>query len=303
MQGFAIVTDIAPLAIIGANGQVARALVSAAGKRGIAAVAAGRGEADITNQRSLETLLARVRPWAVVNAAAYTAVDKAESEPEAAFRVNAEGPALLALLCARLGLPLIHISTDYVFGGHGHAPLGENEPLAPANVYAASKAAGEAAVRDNSSRHIILRTAWVYDEEGANFMRTMLRLALTREEIGVVDDQLGSPTYAADLAEGILAIAAAPAGELERKWGTYHLTNAGETTWAGFAREIFARAGALGFRTARVRPIPTAQYPTPAKRPAYSVLDTGKIERAFGIRLPPWQDALQRCLARTQPIV
>lgn len=292
-------TDAAPLAIIGAKGQVARALAADMQRRRIASAIGGRPDVDITDRRSLETFLGRANPRLVINASAYTAVDKAESEPEAAFRANAEGPAVLAMLCARAGVPLIHLSTDYVFGGKGFEPLGEAEPLAPGNVYAASKAAGEAAIRDNCSRHIIVRTAWVYDESGQNFLRTMLRLALSREEIGVVDDQRGSPTYAGDLAGALLDIAATPGGELERKWGTYHLTNAGETTWAGFAREIFERAAPLGFKTARVRPIPTSQYPTPARRPAYSVLDNSRIAKAFGIRLPAWQDGLQRCLSRT----
>lgn len=294
--------ESAPLAIIGASGQVARALFAAARARDVAVASGGRPEVDITEAGSLNAFFARVRPRAVINASAYTAVDKAESEPEVAFRVNAEGPANLAALCARADVPLVHISTDYVFGGRGFHPYVETDPLSPSNVYAASKAAGEAAVRAGNPRHLILRTAWVYDEQGSNFLRTMLRLAGTREEIGVVDDQRGSPTYAADLAGAIFGMIAVPAVDLERKWGIYHVTNAGDTSWAGFAREIFDRAGALGFKTARVKPITTTQYPTPARRPAYSVLDNGKLAREFGIRLPAWQDALQRCLAGTAPI-
>lgn len=295
-------TGAAPIAVVGLKGQVARALVRVAQKRGVALAAGGRPEVDVNDARSLSGLLDRLKPRLVVNASAYTAVDKAESEPEAAFRVNAEGPARLAHICAAAGVPLIHLSTDYVFGGTGNSPRFESDPIQPAGVYAASKAAGEAAIRDSLERHLILRTSWVYDESGQNFLRTMLRLAATRDEIGVVDDQRGSPTYAGDLAGAILDLATLPPAVLERSWGTYHLTNAGETTWAGFAREIFALAGALGLATARVKPITTAEYPTPAARPAYSVLDNGKIARAFGIRLPPWQDALGRCLMGLEPI-
>ncbi len=291
-----------PIAVIGLGGQVARALVRVAGQRGIPLAAGGRPDVDVTDERSLSGFLDRLKPRLVVNASAYTAVDKAESEPEAAFRVNAEGPARLANICAAADLPLIHLSTDYVFGGKGSTPRSECDPIQPAGVYAASKAAGEAAIRDRLERHLILRTSWVYDESGQNFLRTMLRLATTREEIGVVDDQCGSPTYAGDLAGAILDIATLPPAVLERGWGTYHVTNGGETTWAGFAREIFAEAGALGLKTARVRPITTAEYPTPAARPAYSVLDTSKIARTFGVRLPAWQDALGRCMAGLAPI-
>lgn len=295
-------TASAPIAVIGSSGQVARALRRAAGKRGIELVTGGRPGVDLADARSLETFISRAAPALVVNAAAYTAVDRAESEPQVAFAINAEGPARLAQLCASANVPLVHLSTDYVFGGGGREAYGENEPIAPNGVYAASKAAGEAAIRHNLTRHVILRTAWVFDEAGQNFVRTMLRLSQSRDEISVVDDQRGTPTYAGDIADAILDIAVFPAAERERRWGTYHLTNAGETTWAGFARAIFDEAAALGLKTARVRPITTAQYPTPAKRPAYSVLGNDKIARAFGIALPPWQDALKRCMAGLAPL-
>ncbi len=308
-----IVTRTA-IAVVGSRGQVARALVRVAAERGINLVARGRPEADLTERAGLAAFLAATNPALVVNAAAYTAVDKAEAEREAAFALNAEGPGRLAQLCGARGVPLVHLSTDYVFDGRGTRPYREDDAIAPASVYGASKAAGEVAIRAAQPQHVILRTAWVYDGEGQNFLRTMLRLAATRDEIGVVDDQQGSPTYAIDIANAILDLAprltapasadgpttAGPTTGLA-PWGTYHLTGAGTTTWAGFARMIFATAGPLGFKAARVKAITTADYPTPARRPAYSVLDNGKLAATFGIALPPWQEALARCLAGMRP--
>lgn len=288
-----------PIAVVGSHGQVARALVAAGAAQGLAVASRGRPDVDITSRGSLAAFLRDVRPAVVVNAAAYTAVDKAESEPAAAFAANADGPGHLAELTAALGVPLIHLSTDYVFDGQATRPYREDDAIAPASVYGQSKARGEAAVRLAQPRQIILRTAWVYDAEGTNFLRTMLRLGAQRDEIGVVDDQTGSPTYAIDIATAILAIAGqmvgAPAGD--GRWGTYHLTNTGTTTWAGFARAIFEAAGERGFKTARVRSITTAEYPTPARRPAYSVLDTSRITSTFALRLPSWEDGLARCVA------
>lgn len=292
------------IAVVGCSGQVARALVRTAAARGVALTARGRPDADLTHRDSLAAFLDGVRPGLVVNAAAYTAVDKAETDREAALALNATGPGVLAGLCAARGVPMVHLSTDYVFDGRGTRPYREDDPIAPASVYGATKAAGEDAVRAAQPHHVIVRTAWVYDSEGANFLRTMLRLAATRDAVGVVDDQRGSPTYAVDIAATLLDLAPRlldPTRAAVLPWGTYHLTNSGTTTWAGFARAIFAAAGARGFKVADVNSITTAQYPTPARRPAYSVLDNGKLAAAFGFALPPWQDALARCLAQMPP--
>lgn len=292
-----------PIAVLGRSGQVARAMVAAAAARGIPLVARGRPEVDVACRASLAGFIEDVQPRLLVNAAAYTAVDKAESEPEAAFRANAEGPRQMAEICSDAGIPLVHLSTDYVFSGQSNRPYREDDPVAPASVYGASKAEGEAAIRRALARHLIIRTSWVYDAKGQNFLRTMLRLATLREEIGVVDDQTGSPTFAQDIAGAILDMVAGldVQSDEERRWGTYHMTSAGTTSWAGFARAIFAAAPPRGFKAASVRSITSAEYPTPARRPSYSVLDNSRITAAFGIRMPPWQDGLERCLAGMSP--
>lgn len=287
------------IAILGNSGQVARALVRETAARGLRAMAGGRPRVDIADYHSLATFLYEAQPRIVVNAAAYTAVDKAESEPGEAFRINAEAPARLAALCAAARVPLIHISTDYVFDGQQTQPYVESDTRRPLGVYGASKAAGEDAVRAGCGQHIILRTSWVYSGEGHNFLRTMLRLGAERESLSVVDDQYGAPTSADDLASAILTIVAAIAqAGPDAPWGTYHLTGAGETTWHGFATEIFRLTAASGAKTPRLLPIPTREYPTPALRPASSRLDNGKIARSFGITLPSWQQSLAETLAR-----
>lgn len=285
------------IAVVGASGQVARALQRAGGWRGVKVVASGRPETDIADPVSVMALLLRARPRLVINAAAYTAVDKAESEPDLACRINAEGPCQLARICALNDIPLIHLSSDYVFDGAKPAPYVETDAPAPLGVYGASKLAGEDAVRSEHARHIILRTAWVYGPDGSNFVKTMLRLGAEREELRVVDEQVGAPTSARDIAEAILDIA----GRLEafpspHLWGTYHLTATGSTTWHGFAAEIFRHAAATGMRTPRLVAIPASAYPAPARRPAHSVLSSTKISAAFGIRLPHWRTSLQRDL-------
>ncbi|MEQ1710240.1 MAG: dTDP-4-dehydrorhamnose reductase [Hyphomicrobium sp.] len=290
------------IAILGSSGQVARALVREASARGVHATAGGRPRVDVADYHSVATFLYETQPRVVINAAAYTAVDKAESEPGEAFRINAEAPARLAALCAAARVPLIHISTDYVFDGQQTRPYVESDPMHPLGVYGASKAAGEDAVRTGCAEHIILRTSWVYSGEGHNFLRTMLRLGAEREIISVVDDQHGAPTSADDLAGAILTIAAAiEQAPPDALWGTFHLTGAGETTWYGFAVEIFRLAAASGSTTPRLVPIPTREYPTPALRPASSRLDNGKIGRTFGIALPSWQQSLAGMMARIAP--
>ena len=250
--------------------------------------------ADLDDPAALARLVSRIAPDSVVNAAAYTQVDHAESDPERAFRANAEAPAAIAAACAHAGARLVHYSTDYVFDGSGARPYREEDPTAPLGVYGASKLAGEAAIRDSGATHLLLRTAWVYAAHGRNFLRTMLRLAAERDELRVVADQRGTPTSAALIADVTAQVlASAPAAS-----GLYHLTASGETTWHGFAEAIIDRAHALGqlARKPRIVPIATADYPTPAARPAYSVLDCSKLQRDLGIDLPDWRAALDDTL-------
>jgi dTDP-4-dehydrorhamnose reductase len=274
------------LAVFGAAGQLGRALARVAAAQGVSLAGFDRATVDVTNAEAVRTALAAARADAVINAAAYTAVDKAESEPERAFAVNRDGARTLAVEAARLNLPLIHVSTDYVFDGTKHGAYAEDDPIAPLGVYGKSKAEGEAAVRAAHPSAIVVRTAWVFGREGANFVKTMLRLAVERDTLRVVNDQHGCPTYADDLATGLIAIATRPVP------GVYHLTGAGATTWYGFARAVLARAP----KTPHVEPITTAEYPTPARRPANSVLDCAKAKRTFVVELPPWNDGLSRML-------
>lgn len=285
------------IAVVGKNGQVAHALIAAAARRGLALSSAGRPETDLADPASLERFLTRIAPSLVINAAAYTAVDKAETDQEAAFSINAVGPEILARLTAARGIPLVHISTDYVFDGTKPAPYVESDPIHPLSVYGASKAAGEAGVRDSNPSHLILRTSWVYSAQGANFVKTMLRLGATRDEIGVVADQTGCPTYAPDIAEIILSLAPRLAEDgVDIPWGTYHLTGRGPTTWHDFAAEIFRLAAAKGLKTPRLKAITTADYPTPATRPQNSVLDNSKIENAFEVSRRDWRASLSDCI-------
>lgn len=290
------------IAVIGKSGQVARALERAASRNGISLASRGRPELDIASEKSVAQYLAKIVPDVVVNAAAYTAVDKAEREPDEVALTNATGPGVIARLCREARIPLIHISTDYVYDGTKRTPYVETDPVAPLGKYGLSKFAGEVAIRAAHPQHVILRTAWVYSPDGANFVKTMLKLAAERDLVRVVSDQHGCPTSADDIAEAILSIAAqVSAHRDEAHWGTYHLTGQGETTWHGFAAEIFHQAAKRGLKPPRLDAIATSEYPTPARRPAYSVLDNSKIEHAFGIRMPKWQDSLARCLDQLIP--
>ena len=283
------------LVVTGREGQVATALALAGGRQGVEVVRLGRPELDLERLETIAPALRAARPDAVVSAAAYTAVDQAESEPERAHRVNALAPGRLAEAAADLGAPILHLSTDYVFDGRKPSPYAETDPTGPVTVYGASKLAGEQAVAAHP-RHVILRTAWVYAPHGKNFVRTMLRLAETREEVGVVGDQLGCPTSADDIAQGVLKIAAAlHAGQ--GATGLYHMAGTGEASWAGFATAIFEGARRRGGPSSRVRSIATADYPTPAARPANSRLDCARVGEVFGVTLPPWRESLERCLA------
>ncbi len=231
-------------------------------------------------------------PDLVVNAAAYTAVDKAERERDIAFRINADAIEGLAKACAARGIPLVHYSTDYVFDGQGDRPYLPDDATSPLGVYGESKLAGEEAIRASGARHLILRTAWVYGLHGHNFLRTMLRVGSERDELRVVSDQIGSPTPAWLIADVTANILEHGIGE----GGTHHLVSAGQTSWHGFAEAIFDEAVATGelARKPIVHPIPTCEYPTPAKRPAWSVLDTGSLRQAHGVALPDWREALHR---------
>jgi dTDP-4-dehydrorhamnose reductase len=254
-------------------------------------VAPGRDQLDLSDPDAIARHVA-ARPWAaVINSGAYTAVDKAESDPVTAWKINALGPAALAFATAQAGIPLLQVSTDYVFDGAKAGAYVEDDPVGPLGVYGASKEAGEQAVRTGNPRHVILRTAWVVSPHGGNFIKTMLRLAETRDELRVVDDQRGCPTSAADIATTLITIARRLIEDPAAPVGAYHFVNAGEATWCEFAREIFARAEVHGRKPPRVEAITTADYPTPARRPANSRLDTQKLARDFGVTPRPWRTA------------
>jgi dTDP-4-dehydrorhamnose reductase len=276
----------------GGTGQLGRELVRAATARQVALRALPRAEADIADAVAVAAALRRWQPGLVVNAAAYTNVDGAESHLTEARRANAVGPAVIAEACAAVGAALIHISTDYVFDGSKIGAYVESDPVCPLSVYGKTKAAGEEAVRRAHQHHVILRTAWLYSEFGHNFVKTVLRLAETRDELRIVADQHGSPTSARELAEAILDIAPRLAAE-PRLSGTYHFSAAGATTWHGFATCIVAAAAPITGRQPRVTPITTADYPTPAKRPANSRLDCSLFAQTFGLSPRPWHEAVQ----------
>ena len=285
--------------VTGREGQLARGLLEAADSVGIQVLAIGRPDIDVADERSVTAVIARERPDIVVNAAAYTAVDKAESEPAVALAVNALGAEAVARACAAHSIPIIQISTDYVFDGMKDGPYVENDFTAPINVYGRTKLEGEQRVAKVCQRHLILRTAWVFSPWGANFVRTMLRLATTRPSIGVVDDQRGSPTSASHLARIVLEIAARVVTDpTSARWGIYHAVGGGETSWFGFAREVFRHAAAQGLPVADVAPIATSAYPTPARRPANSRLNCDKLRLAFGLELPDWRLGVEDCVAR-----
>lgn len=288
------------LLIAGWQGQVARSLVEMApGCPDVTACAVGRAALDICEARSIERALSAISPTVVINSAAYTAVDKAESDVERAFALNRDGARMLAEAAARRGIPIIHMSTDYVFDGSKREPYVEDDATSPATVFGKSKLEGEQAVREANPKHIILRSAWIFSPAGRNFVKTMLTQAAGQPRVRVVEDQHGSPTYAPHLVAAILDIArrVSPQGA-EGPWGVYHAANSGTTTWRAFAEEVFARSRGLGGPAAEVDPIRSADYPTPAQRPANSQLDCSKLEQTFGLRLPPWQEGVGDCVAR-----
>jgi dTDP-4-dehydrorhamnose reductase len=284
--------------VVGEHGQVARALGREFAGRGYAVRLAGRATADITDAAAVTEAISSFAPNAVINAGAYTAVDKAEDEPDQAFAINRDGAQNVAVAAAAARVPLIHISTDYVYDGTKPSPYVEGDTPNPLGVYGASKLAGEAAVAGVRGDHVIVRTSWVCSPDGNNFVKTMLRLAGQRPEIGVVDDQWGAPTFAPDLAAAIVGITEMLLSSTEQSSlsGIYHATGFGETTWCRFARAIMRRSADRHGPNCRVRAITTAEYPTRAKRPANSRLDCAKLESVFGIRLPPWESSLDSCL-------
>lgn len=269
--------------VFGHSGQVATEL-----RLRVDVTTLDRAAADLADPAACAAAILAHNPQVVINAAAYTAVDRAEQEQALAHTVNAEAPGAMARACADLGIPFLHVSTDYVFDGSGTDPWKVTDPVAPLGVYGATKAAGEDAVRAAGGAHAILRTSWVFSAHGANFVKTMLRLSQSRDALDVVDDQIGGPTPAGDIAQTLLTMAQAMAQG--QRGGTYHYSGAPATSWECFARETFAAAG-LGIR---VTGIPTSQYPTPAKRPLNSRLDCSLLETDFGIMPPDWKAGLAK---------
>lgn len=284
--------------VAGRTGQLAVELLERLPRDGHEVVALEAPELDLTEPESIRRAVEQVAPEAIINAAAYTAVDKAESQRDLAFAVNAIGAGMLAAAAAARGLPFLHVSTDYVFSGDGGAPYDEDAPTGPMGVYGESKLAGERAVLATNARSAIIRTAWVCSPHGSNFVKTMLRLGREREAVSVVADQRGAPTFAADLADAMARmlprLAAAPAGD--PAFGVFHLTGKPWTTWHGFAEAIFAGAAARGQKAPRLSAITTAEYPTPARRPADGRLNCGRIASIHGIEAVDWRQSLSRCL-------
>ena len=280
--------------MLGRHGQVGAALTQSMQGLG-ELIALDRAQLDLSNPDAIRTALRELQPQMIINAAAYTAVDAAESDEATAFQINAEAPRVIAEESERLGAAMIHYSTDYVFDGGKQGAWMEDDATAPLSVYGHSKLAGEQAITDVGGTHLILRTSWVYGLHGKNFLLTMLKLAESRDSLAIVDDQIGAPTWALTIADATSAIirdAGEPA-QLAALSGIYHLCAGGHTSWFGFAQAIFSHASVQ--RKPQLRPITTAEYPTPAQRPHNSILNTDKFRRSFG-DLPTWDDALQTCL-------
>lgn len=286
-----------PILVAGKSGQLARCLYELARQQKMPLAVAGRPDLDLEKAANIEEVVAAVEPCVIVNAAAYTAVDRAEQEPTQAYRINCEGAARLAATARARGIPFVHISTDYVFDGLKSSPYREEDAPAPLGVYGRSKLEGEIAVRDTNPDAIVIRTSWVYSPYGQNFLRTMIRLSATQACVRVVNDQHGTPTSAADLAAGLLEIVQQlRANNVGDRSGIYHLAGRGETTWHGFADAIFTNLARRNRPVPELEAITTAEYPTAASRPANSCLDSEKAARVFNVRLAPWQASLDRCL-------
>jgi len=292
-------TIAAPILVVGKSGQLARCLFEAAGRRNIPLIVAGRPDVDIEQLESIDRALTTFCPGIIINAAAYTAVDKAEAEPERCYAVNHAGARQLAEAASRRNVPLIHVSTDYVFDGQKPSPYSEEDPTAPLGVYGRSKLEGDQAVLAEHPKALILRTSWVYSVYGSNFVTTMLRLAQSQPSLRVVEDQIGCPTSAHDLAAALLDISTELLGGEGRDLaGIYHLSGTGQTTWYRLAAEIFASAKARGQQEPDLVAIKTADYPTRARRPPNSVLNCTKVDQTFGVKLPPWQTSVTTCINR-----
>ncbi|MBO9551888.1 dTDP-4-dehydrorhamnose reductase [Pseudomonas sp.] len=281
--------------VCGHHGQVAQALQAQLNGLGEVHLL-GRDQLNMASPEALREPLRRLAPQLIINAAAHTAVDQAESEPDLAFAINAEGPRVLAEEAVRLGAPLIHYSTDYVFDGEKALPYTEFDRPNPLGVYGRSKLAGEQAIAAVDGEHLILRTSWVYSLYGRNFLLTMQRLLQEKPQLRVVDDQIGAPTWATTIAAATRELIERWQAGQRGAWGTYHLTAQGETSWFGFAQAIGEQLKARGLPCAELLPIPSSEYPTPARRPANSRLDCSRLAREWDVHLPHWQQALIDCL-------
>ncbi|EHS53131.1 dTDP-4-dehydrorhamnose reductase [Rhizobium sp. PDO1-076] len=287
------------IAVTGKQGQVVSSLVERGALSGAEIIAVGRPELDLIDHKSIRASLLKIKPDAIVSAAAYTAVDKAESEEALAFAVNAHGPTTVAEVANELGIPIVHLSTDYVFTGDKDGFYNEADETGPVSAYGRSKLAGELGVAAANPNHAILRTAWVYSPFGANFMKTMLRLAETRDSVNVVADQFGTPTSALDIADAVISVARRLSTDLDPKLrGVFHLTGGGEATWADFAEMIFSGLHARSGKHVSIGRITAADYPTPAKRPANSRLSNEKLKQTYGITAPDWKESAKVVLDR-----
>ncbi len=282
------------LLVLGANGQIGSAMKALHPT----AVFLDRKDADLAKPAMIESVLESHAPDMVINAAAYTQVDNAEAEEKIAFTINAESPSVIAIYCAGRDIPFVHYSTDYVFNGSGEKPWKEDDEVSPLSVYGRTKLAGEDRIKQVGGRYLIFRTSWLYDATGKNFLNTMLRLGAEREELKVVSDQMGAPTYVPQLARASLKALGNALRKEEFPSGVYHLCHAGATSWYGFATAIFeqARAQGVSLKVHKIHPIPTEQYPTPAKRPKNSRLDCNKAYQVLGVEMPSWQQGLQACM-------
>ena len=284
--------------ITGAQGQVGKELVSIANQRGFDVIAAGQTELDITQLKNIESYVEAHQPDLVINAAAYTAVNKAEEEQDITYAINRDGTANLAAVSKEKNIPLLHISTDYVFDGTKSEAYSENDAVSPLGIYGISKWQGEETIRQTLPEHIILRVAWVFGAQGNNFVKTMLRLAKDRDELSVVADQFGRPSPAKDIAKTLIILAEQYQKEKTLEWGTYHYCGDEKVSWCGFAKEILKQAKEQGLieKDIKVNAITTAEYQDPTKRPANSMLDCEKIKNTFGIEMPSWKESLNQVL-------